>query len=235
VLGVRPSGSYREKNRNVSYFQYGAAMTDGETLASLPRGPHRLTRAQVRDSQRERLYRAIIDAVADQGYAGTSVGDVLARARVSRATFYEHFADKEDCFLSAYDATLQGLLDRIRTIAADATAEDGGPRVGELIDAYIATIAADRRVARVFLIEVYAVGPKALDRRQVVLERFVDLLSGLLTGTPGWPANPVEHRLRCEAFVGALSSMVTTRVAREDFDTLAQLREPVLALAGLDA
>jgi AcrR family transcriptional regulator len=210
-------------------------VSSGEPLAHLPRGPHRLTRAQVSASQHDRLHRAMIEAVAEKGYARTAVSDVLTRARVSRATFYEHFADKEDCFLSAYDAAVQGLLDRIRMIAAEATATDGGLRVGDLIDAYIATIAADHRVARTFLIEVYAVGPKAIERRHAVLERFVDLLSGLLAGTPGWPAHPVEHRLRCEAFVGALSSMVTTRVGRDDFDTLAQLREPVLALAGLDA
>ena len=208
-------------------------MTDGESLATLPRGPHRLTRAQVSASQRDRLYRAIIDVVAEKGYARVSVSDVLARARISRATFYEHFADKEDCFLSAYDATVERLLGRIRRLADEATTADARARLGALIDAYLATIAAEPPLARTFLIEVYAVGPKALERRSAVLERFVDLLSGLLIGAPGWPDDPSTHRLRCEAFVGALGSLVTTRVARGDFGALADLREPMLELAGL--
>ena len=209
-------------------------MSDADALASLPRGPHHLSRSQVSSSQRERLYRAMIDVVADKGYAHTAVGDVLRRARISRATFYEQFADKEDCFLAAYDAAIAILVDRIQTAAAGATGPRGELRVGAVLDGYLAAIAAEPAVARTFLIEVYAAGPKALERRYAVLERFVDLLSGLLAGTPGWPpAGSAGHRLRCEAVVGALSSMVTTRVASGDFDSLGEIREPVLALAGL--
>jgi AcrR family transcriptional regulator len=216
--------------------RYGALVTDdgAEPLASLPRGPHHLTRAQVSASQRERLYRAMIDVVAEKGYARTAVADVLARARVSRASFYEHFTDKEDCFLAAYDAAIGILVDRIRHAAADATNAGGEVRVGSVLDAYLATIAAEPAVARTFLIEVYAAGPKALERRYAVLERFVDLLSGLLADTPGWPSDPVGHRLACEAIVGALSSMVTTRVASGDFASLGELRDPLLAFAGLE-
>ena len=161
-------------------------MTD-DAPASLPRGPHSLTRAQVSSSQRERLYGAMIEVVAEKGYAHTAVGDVLRRARISRATFYEQFDDKEDCFLAAYDAAIASLVDRIRTSAARAIGPDGGLRVGAVLDAYLAAIAAEPAVARTFLIEVYAAGPKALERRYAVLERFVDLLSDLLAGTPGWP------------------------------------------------
>src|SRR5690606_27791454 len=68
----------------------------------LPRGPHDLTRAEVRQSQRERLYMAMIDAVAAKGYASTTVADVVARSGVSRATFYELFEGKDDCFRATY-------------------------------------------------------------------------------------------------------------------------------------
>jgi AcrR family transcriptional regulator len=221
-------------NTFVLYFRYGALVSDADALTSLPRGPHNLSREQVSGSQRERLYRAMIEVVAEKGYGRTAVGDVLRRARISRATFYEQFADKEDCFLAAYDAAIANLVDRIRTTAARATSPGGGLRVGAVLDGYLAAIAAEPAVARTFLIEVYAAGPKALERRYAVLERFVDLLSSLLAGTPGWPpADSRELRLRCEAIVGALSSMVTTRVASDDFGSLSEIRDPVLALAGL--
>jgi AcrR family transcriptional regulator len=44
----------------------------------------------------------MVEAVADKGYAKTTVADVLTRARASRETFYEHFANKQECFLAAY-------------------------------------------------------------------------------------------------------------------------------------
>ena len=62
-------------------------------------------------SQRGRLICAIADAVAAKGYAATSVADVIALAGVSRKTFYEHFGDKEACFLAAYDSGAQAIYD----------------------------------------------------------------------------------------------------------------------------
>ena len=65
------------------------------------RGRSRLPVVAVRASQRERLVRAVVAAVAQSGYPAVTVADIVRRARVSRAAFYTHFTDKEDCFLSA--------------------------------------------------------------------------------------------------------------------------------------
>ncbi len=67
------------------------------TPAARPRGPSRIV-----DDQRARLLEAIVDIVARDGYAGTKVGDISARAGVSRSTFYELFEDKQGCFLAAH-------------------------------------------------------------------------------------------------------------------------------------
>ena len=75
-----------------------------DVITQLPRGPHRLAREEVLASQRGRMLAAIAEAVAEKGYAATTVADVVGRAGVSRKTFYEHFADKEECFLAAWDA-----------------------------------------------------------------------------------------------------------------------------------
>jgi AcrR family transcriptional regulator len=202
--------------------------------AGLPRGPHGLSREDVAASQRGRLLQAMVAVVADKGYARCTVADVIALAGVSRATFYEQFRDKEECFLAAYDASVEFLLSRM-------AGEDGRlPRAQTtsfpaVIDRYLATIAAGPVVARIFLIEVYSAGPVALARRYAVLERFVDLMADVFDGAAGWPADPIAHRLRCEALVGALSSMVTTRLALGDIAGLPALREPILELAGIAA
>src|SRR6201986_2938023 len=67
----------------------------------LPRGRSRLPAPDVQASQRERLLRATVAAIADKGYANVTVADIVRRAKVSRAAFYLHFRSREDCFLAA--------------------------------------------------------------------------------------------------------------------------------------
>src|SRR4051812_43743942 len=70
-------------------------------------GLRRLRREEVASSQRARLLRAMAEVAAEKGYANTVVADVIARAGVSRRTFYELFRDKQDCFLAAYAETVE--------------------------------------------------------------------------------------------------------------------------------
>src|SRR5690242_1893989 len=79
----------------------------------LPRGRHGLPRRFIVHNQRERMLLAVAESVAEQGYATTTVADIIARARLSRRTFYEHFADKEECFLAAYDTVAGQLLSAV--------------------------------------------------------------------------------------------------------------------------
>src|SRR6202167_5800891 len=72
-----------------------------EGKPGLPRGRNGLPPDAVRESHRARLLRSVIAAVAEAGYSVVTVADIVRRARVSRAAFYAHFADKEDCFLTA--------------------------------------------------------------------------------------------------------------------------------------
>src|ERR1700752_5261293 len=82
-----------------------------------------LPRDVVWRSQRGRLLAAMAAAVAVKGYAGVAVADVIAQAGVSRKTFYEHFDNKEECFLAAYDAGVELILDAIDAAIADAAPE----------------------------------------------------------------------------------------------------------------
>ena len=80
----------------------------------LPRGTHGLDRDVVEASQRTRLLEAVGRAVAERGYAGATIDDIVRGAGVSKKTFYEHFADKQDCFLAAYESASEELLERVR-------------------------------------------------------------------------------------------------------------------------
>jgi AcrR family transcriptional regulator len=93
------------------------------TSQVLPRGRNAAPRQIVWESQRERLLGAMADAVAEKGYANVAVADVIERAGVSRKTFYEQFENKQECFLTAYDAGVDLMMETIDEAIA-ATGED---------------------------------------------------------------------------------------------------------------
>src|SRR5256885_8680920 len=86
---------------------------------TLPRGRHTLPPHVVRASQRERLVRAMLETVAERGYEGSTVPEVVARARVSRNAFYELFDDQTDCFIAACDDAAAELLDQLLALVVD--------------------------------------------------------------------------------------------------------------------
>src|SRR5215204_1386299 len=141
----------------------------------LPRGTHGLDRDVVEASQRTRLLEAVGRAVAERGYGAATIDDVVRRAGVSKKTFYEHFADKEDCFLAAYETASEELFERVRE--AHESHDDWLDRTRAGIVAYLRWLAADPALARVYLVEVAAAGPHALERRERVRDRYADLMS----------------------------------------------------------
>jgi AcrR family transcriptional regulator len=189
----------------------------------LPRGRHRLSRDEVVRSQRERLQRALADLMAINGYASTSVADILRAARVSRETFYQQFSSKEDCFMSAFEEAYERLVSAALTEPASPVAP--AERLDHLLGAYLEAIAAEPTHARVFLIEVHAAGPAALRRRAELQRGLVDALAQMLDAT-------AEQRFAIEAMVAAISALVTSRLAEGDIDGLLALREPLVELAG---
>jgi len=208
-------------------------MATGETTTidarPLPRGPHRLTRETVLESQRGRMLEAIAEAVAEKGYAATTVGDVVSAAGVSRKTFYEHFTDKENCFLAAWDTGVQVLFGSIR--ASRERVGDPIERMRAGVRAYLATLAAEPAFARSFLIEVVAAGPRAEARRAEVHARFAELLTTL------------HEQARCEmpelpkvppaiprAAVGAINELVSDYVRAGRTEQLPELEDTILHL-----
>jgi AcrR family transcriptional regulator len=200
----------------------------GESLIDpprvLPRGRHRIEREVVLASQRGRLIDGIASAVAEKGYAATTVADVVGRAGVSRKTFYEHFDDKLDCFLAAYDIGVEVLLGRLQ----DAWDEPGPfpDQLNAAVDAYLQTLADEPEFARTFLIEALAAGPVALERRAAVHARFAAQMRAAHSETD-LPELPPEAYA---AAVGAINELVAERVRQGQVDTLPELAGTVRAI-----
>ena len=145
----------------------------------LPRGTHGLDPSLVAASQRTRLLEATGRAVADKGYAATTIEDIVRGAGVSKKTFYEHFTDKLDCFLAAYEAASDELLEHVRR--AQDSEREWLARTRAGIHAYLRWLAAEPALARVFLIEIAAAGPAALELRERMRDRYADLMRELQT------------------------------------------------------
>jgi AcrR family transcriptional regulator len=198
----------------------------------LPRGTHGLDPSLVAASQRTRLLEATGRAVADKGYAATTIEDIVRGAGVSKKTFYEHFSDKLDCFLAAYEAASDELLAHVRR-AQDAAADPPAPgsgadakraapahpdgavwlaRTRAGIHAYLRWLAAEPALARVFLIEIAAAGPDALERRERLRDRYAERMRELQV------ANSVPDEI-FHAVVAGADDLVVRRL-REGGDLL---------------
>jgi AcrR family transcriptional regulator len=119
----------------------------------------RVAKEELHDSQRGRLLQAVVASVARKGYASTTVADVVSGAAISRNAFYEHFADKEECFLAALATGGELLASEILAVPLDPDDLQASTRrrVATLLNALDATPA----FARALLLEAPAAGRRA--------------------------------------------------------------------------
>jgi len=168
----------------------------------------------------------MIDAVADSGYAETTVADVLEWSGISRKTFYDMFASKEECFLEAYDGLVERLSARIT--AAYATETKWPERVRAALHALLDALTERPSAARVGLVEVLAAGPRALERYDLALRRFVPLLEDGRRESPYGGQLPPNIS---EAVVGGIAQVLYLRVLTGDVEGIGDAIEELLYFA----
>jgi AcrR family transcriptional regulator len=212
--------------------QGGTLAATHEGKPGLPRGRSRLPLPDVRASQRERLLRSVIAAVSESGYLAVTVADIVRRARVSRAAFYAHFADKEDCFLAA---TGEGRELMIARVVSATRALPAGSRAEEILRAacraYLAFLAGEPAFATVFYVHMPTAGPRALARLDAAAALFADLNASWHRRArerhPDWPSVPPEAYL---ALAGATDELVRSTVRAGHPDKLPDLEDTLVSL-----
>jgi AcrR family transcriptional regulator len=181
----------------------------------LPRGRHKLDRDAVRASQRERLLRAMLQCVAAEGYAATTVPRVAAAARVSPNAFYAQFEDKADCFLALCDEESRELLERLVIAGLDARA---GVRI------YLQWWRDRPESSRAYLLELPAVGERAWTQRRAVHNRFVAMFTSLA------PIDSDVSEVALRVMVGGITELVAAEVAAGRIDRLGELEDALVAV-----
>ncbi|WP_113704468.1 TetR/AcrR family transcriptional regulator [Nonomuraea lactucae] len=163
-------------------------------LSGLPRGPHGLARELVTGSQRQRLLYAIVVAVADKGYIAATVGDVTARAGVSRKTFYELFADKEQCFIAAADTGRELMVKRLEASFARSSAQSLAPvaTLRASIHAFLGIVADEPEFARAFFLETATAGGRAQEHQDACRSWFAQSMRAWHAKIPGRRHVPPE-------------------------------------------
>jgi AcrR family transcriptional regulator len=174
--------------------------------ARLPAGRHGLPREFIAQNQRERIITALVDTVAERGYNATTVANITKAASVSRRTFYEHFADKEACFLAAYEM----VADHIRTsmqVAAEAF-EEWPQKVRAALGTMLSFLAGEPELARVCMIEPIAAGGEIAAKHRASMQGFVEILKA------GRPEHSGERPLP-EATEATLVGGIVSLIVRE--------------------
>jgi AcrR family transcriptional regulator len=178
------------------------------------------------------------ELLAEQGYASVTVTDVVARARVSKRTFYQHFTDREDCLLATYRLVAEHPLHLI-TRAADSLAGGGHSLrdgVASVTGAYLAAMAERPLLTRAMLTEPGSTGPAGRRARREVLGRFADQLVAIAGGVyegGKTRSTPLLPPALAQALVGGIDELVLAAVESADREQIAPeaIAAEILALA----
>jgi AcrR family transcriptional regulator len=167
---------------------------------------------------RERLLEAVLLVSGEQGYEHISVQDVIERGSASRATFYKHFEDKEDCFSQAYRDASNWLYRRLMGVAKRQPTWREGLRAGlaELLE----FCAHQPALARALLVEPHAAGGAAVIQHNLLMERLSSAIDGARREIPSRQAPPP---VTATFMVGAIEALVRAKLMSDEPETAPEM------------
>ncbi len=158
--------------------------------------------------QRRRLFEALIELINEHGLGGVRISELVSRAGVSRRSFYEHFHNKEECLLAAFDASVQRLT--IAMVHAYDPKMEGREQVHAIVAALFDATIARPSATRLVCVDVIAAGEAGMERWAHGAARFEAFLREVFAQAPGTGGIPEPV---AKAVVGALRKILYSRVA----------------------
>jgi AcrR family transcriptional regulator len=178
------------------------------------------------NEHRARLLQAMAHVAAAQGLAATSIAAVVAEAGVSKRTFYEHFADKDACFLELYRAASASALRTLR-----ASVQVGRPwqdQVEDALGAYLAHLSAGPQLIRMLFVEIHQLGPTGASVRREVMQHLADYMLETINAS-GVALTPTMAM----AAVGGIHELVLQAIERGEAAQLERLTPSASAVVRL--
>jgi AcrR family transcriptional regulator len=190
----------------------------------LPHGPHHLGHNQVVRNQRARLYGAMVETISASGYEGASVRQVVALAGVSRRSFYELFANKQECFLATFDLIATRSVGAVRRRYAESEG-DLEDRLGDAFQAFAEGVQENWKAARLAIVEAQTVVPAGLERLLATAGIYEGMLFSSFALTPS--AGPLPMPV-VRGIVGGLHAAMSTCLREGHASELPALTEEML-------
>jgi AcrR family transcriptional regulator len=176
-------------------------------------------------SQRTRVLQAMAETTAERGYAATTVSQVVERAGVSRATYYELFHDKEDCFLAA----VRDVIAQATTVVTEAYGRQNGELdlLSEGVLSLLRLFAERPAYARLLFLECRGSTPKALELYLSGAQAMLAML-GRGASTNGSGVSPA---LAARAALGGAESLIRNEIAHGRTEQLEELLPQIVYCA----
>jgi AcrR family transcriptional regulator len=148
-------------------------MADQIDPHTVPRGRHAPPLEVRLTVQRRRLFEAAASVFARVGYAEASAEAISREAGMSKATFYEHFANKEECLLALFDEAATEIM---RGMAGAVTEDDLSyeQRIRANVGSFLEILTQYPTTAQTLLVEILGAGPRAAERRDAILDLFAE-------------------------------------------------------------
>jgi AcrR family transcriptional regulator len=200
--------------------------------STVPRGRHAPPLEVRQDLQRRRLNDAAAAVFARTGYADATAEAIAREAGMSKATFYEHFDNKEDCILALFEAATERILGAMTAAGRDGDGD--GPRMEPAerrrrsVRALLDVMSEHPDYAQTLLVEIIGAGPRAMERRDALLQAFAQFIDQRNVEDAEAGRNPrLASPDDAYAIVGAIFELVSRQIRTR---TPADIRdlEPVI-------
>jgi len=178
---------------------------------------------------RDRLLEGLAAALDEKGFAEVTIADIARHARVSKRTFYEHFAGKQDCLLALYVASSERALARIADSIDPALELDA--QIRKTTEVYFSSMQERPALLRTLLVEILAAGPRGLEVRRRINRRYAELLRKVVASSR--PHGGERHTLSgamATAIVGGLNELMLQAAEGGDLTRLRRLARPAAVL-----
>ena len=176
-----------------------------------------------RPPQRERLLASMVALASRHGYPGVSIAEISSHAGVSSATFYEQFADKEDCLLAAYRDAAAAIVRGVPPVASNGNWQEDSRTV---VHGLLGALEADPDAGRLLLVEALAGGSRVRAEREQVTDLFQGRAQEFIDASG---AGGKALDLPADELLGAVRSIVSENLRTHSEDRMATLVDDMMA------
>lgn len=186
---------------------------------------------------RQRLLQGLAAAIAESGYAAATIHDIVGHASTSKRTFYEHFADKDACFLAAIRAASEQTLAALEGANVPGRSVEHQLRAG--LRAFLTSIEGRAALTRAMLLEIHAAGAPALRLRREIHQRYAESLRRTVAMIRrDHPHVRMPSPLLASAVVGAINELLLVALERSRDASVRDIERTamtlLLAVLGVD-